>query len=206
MSVCGTGFLVQFPIFLQSVQHFHDFVANAAEAGLVAAEAGEDAGFVVEGAEGEGVADVYAAGFELVFDVGFAAADFDLEEGGLVGPDAVEAPAGGDELFHQVGFEGIAGLELDEVEVAEGAEVVLGLIFEEDAAGGESMGDAGGVGAGAALGGDGTAGFGAIGAGRIDASLGRHGGPPGSGAHLRVAGMRVARGVLLGGRPNFASR
>jgi hypothetical protein len=172
---------VQFPIFLPGVQHFHDFVANAAEAGLVAAEAGEDAGSVIEGAVGEGVADVRAAGFELL-EVGFAADDFDFEEGGLVGPDAVEAPAGGDELFDEVGFVGIAGLEVEQVHVAEGEEVVLGLVVEEDATGGESMGDAGGVGAGAALGGDGTAGFGAIGAGRIDASLGRHVGPPGSGA------------------------
>ncbi|HXN46999.1 MAG TPA: hypothetical protein VN893_10195 [Bryobacteraceae bacterium] len=162
---------MQFPNCSEGVQLFCEFVAGSAEAGLVAAEAGEDAGFVEQGAEGEGVADVGAAGLELLFDRGFAAADFDFEEGGLHGRDAVEAPAGGDELFDQVGFVGIGGFEVGHEEVAEGDEVLFGFVSEEDAAGCEAVGDRGHVGAGAAFGCGGSAGLGAVGARSVDSLL-----------------------------------
>jgi len=74
---------VQFSNCANVVQLFREFVAGAAEAGFVAAEAGENAGLVEQGAEGEGVADVVPAALELLLDLGFAAADFDFEEGGL---------------------------------------------------------------------------------------------------------------------------
>jgi hypothetical protein len=54
----------------------------------------------------------------------------DFEEGGLHGQDALEAPAGGDQLFDQVGLVGVAGLEVVHEEVAEGAELFLGFISE----------------------------------------------------------------------------
>ena len=60
----------------------------------------------------------------------------DFEEGGLVGPDAVEAPAGGDELFNEVGLVVIPGFEVGAEHVAEVVEFLLGFVGEEDAAGG----------------------------------------------------------------------
>jgi len=118
--VRGTRFFIQFPVCAGGVERLDDLVADAAEAGLVAAEAGKGTGLVVEGAVGEGGADFVAAGAELLFDLGFAAADFDFEESGLHGPNAVQAPARGDQLFDEVGFEGVAGLKVGKVEVAEG--------------------------------------------------------------------------------------
>jgi hypothetical protein len=40
----------------------------------------------------------------LFFDFGVAADDFVIEQGGLDGPEAADAPAGGDHLVDQVGF------------------------------------------------------------------------------------------------------
>ena len=134
--VLGIRSFVQFSERAEGVQLLGEFLAGAAEAGLVAGEASEDAGLIEEGAEGEGVADVVAAGLELLIDFGFAAGDLDFEEGGLVGPDAVEAPAGGDELFNEVGLVVIPGFEVGAEHVAEVVEFLLGFVGEEDAAGG----------------------------------------------------------------------
>ena len=139
--VRGTRFFIQCPVCAGGVERLDDLVADAAEAGLVAAEAGQDTGFVEERAEGEGRADFVAAGLELLLNFGFAAADFDFEEGGLERPNAVQAPAGGDQLLDEVGFEGTTGLKVEQAELAEGAEVLLGLVLEEDAAGGEAWVD-----------------------------------------------------------------
>lgn len=121
MFVCGTRFSEQLSICAGGVERLGEFVADVAEAGLVAAEAGKGTGLVVEGAKGEGSADFVAAGAELLFNLGFAAADFDFEESGLEGPNAVQAPARGDQLFDEVGFKRVARLKVGKVEVAEGS-------------------------------------------------------------------------------------
>jgi hypothetical protein len=67
-------------------------------------------------------------------------------------------------LADEAELDGGLGLKLGEVGVAEGAEVVLGLGFEDDKVGGEAVGDGGALAAGAALGCDGSVREGAIGA------------------------------------------
>jgi len=175
VSVRGTGFLVKFPIFQQRGEELESPAAFGAEAGLVAVEALEGAGFVAEGLVGDDDAGFGGADFELFEDLGFLAVHFVVDEGGLEGQDAVEAPADGDELIDEVALGTGLGLIFGQVVFAKGVEFLLGFVSQDEPAGGESVGEAGGVGAGAALGGDGSAGFCAVGARRIDASLGRHG-------------------------------
>lgn len=139
--------------------------------GVVTVEVGEGAGFVAEGAEGEGSA---ACGVVFLADFGFLARHFVVEEGGLGGEEAEPAPAGGDKQIDEPAVDGGCRLELVEIGLAEGAEVVLGLVWQDDLAGAEAVGDGGGPAAGESLGGFGTAGAGAVGAGRIDTALGRH--------------------------------
>ncbi len=89
--------------------------------------------------------------------------------------DAVEPPAGADQLIDEVELRAGLGLVVGQVGFAKGAELLRGFVSEDELVGGESVGEAGGAGAGAALGGDGSAGSCAVGARGIDASLGRHG-------------------------------
>lgn len=100
----------------------------------------------------------------------------EIEEGGLEGEDAVVAPADGDQSIDEVELGAGLGLVVGQAGFAKGVELRFGFAFEDELASGESVGEAGGVGAGAALGGDGSAGSGAVGARGIDASLGGHGG------------------------------
>jgi hypothetical protein len=151
-------------MFVAGGEGLQSAVVGALEVGLVPIESGEDAGFAAEGAEGEGDAGVVVADLELLADVGFLAGDFVVAEGGLDGGGAVQAPTGGDEFPDEVELEGGFGLELGEVGVAEGAEVVLGLGFEDEGAGGEAVGDGSGLAAGVARGGDRSVRAGAIGA------------------------------------------
>jgi hypothetical protein len=173
--------VVKFPIFEASFQKNEGSSEFGAEAGLVAGEALEGTGFVAEGLVGDGGADIGAAEVELFLDLGLLAADLELEEGGLEGQDAVVAPAAGDQLIDEIELGAGLGLVVGEVLFAEGVEVLLGFVFEDEPVGGESVGEAGGAGAGAALGGDGSAGSGAVGARGIDATLGGHGGSWGRG-------------------------
>ena len=139
-------------------------------------EAFEAAGIVAEVLVGDGGADVWAQALVLLVDLGLLADNLELHEGVLEGDDAVEAPAGGDQVIDEVEAGAGLGLVLVEVFFAQGVELLLGFAFEEDLVGGESVGEAGGAGAGEAVGGDGSAGFGAVGAGGLDAFLGGHGG------------------------------
>jgi hypothetical protein len=138
------------------------------EAGVVAIEVGEGAGFVAEGAEGEGE-------FEFLPDAGFLAGDFGIVEVDFEGPEAVQAPAGGGEQVDECELEGGFGLEFGEVEFAKGTEFVRRLVREDDLAGGEAVGERRGLAAGESFGGLGSAGAGAVGARGIDAALRGHG-------------------------------
>ncbi len=141
----------------------------------MAVEALEGAGFVAEGLVCDDGAGFGGADFELLGDLGLLALHLEIEKRGLEEQDAVEPPAGGDQLIDEVELRAGLGLVVGQVGFAKGAELLLGFVSEDELVGGESVGEAGGVGAGAALGGDGSAGSGAVGARGIDASLGRHG-------------------------------
>jgi hypothetical protein len=66
------------------------------------------------------------------FDSGRVAVAEEVEGGGFVGADAVEAPAGGGEVVDEVEFNGVGGLEVVEVGVFEGLEALAGLVVQED--------------------------------------------------------------------------
>jgi hypothetical protein len=165
VSVYGTGTLLNFFIF--ALQGLAGGFTDVVEVSLVPIEDGEDAGIVAQGAEGEG-------GFEILAGAGLLAGDFGIEEIDLQGPEAEQAPAGGGEAVDEGEVAGGLGRELEEVALAEGAEFVLGLVGEDDSAGGEAVGEGGGLAAGAACGCDGTARACSVGAGRSDAALRRH--------------------------------
>ena len=101
-SVYGTGTLVRFSIFAAGGEHLERAVVVALEAGLVAIEGVEGAGFGAQGAECEGGAGLAVADFEQLVDLGFLAGGFGVEEGGLNVGGAVQAPLGTDELVDQV--------------------------------------------------------------------------------------------------------
>jgi len=168
--------VVKFPIFEASFQKNEGAAELGAEAGLVAVEALEGAGIVAEGLVSDDGAGFGGADFELFEDFGFLEVHLAVEEGGLEGQEAVVPPADGDQLIDEVALGAGLGLVVGQVVCAKGIELLLGFVSEDEPAGGESVGEAGGVGAGAALGGDRSAGSGAVGARGIDASLGRHSG------------------------------
>jgi hypothetical protein len=143
---------LRFSFFAAGSEHLECAVVGTLEVGLVTIEGGEGPG-LVQGAEGEGGAGILVADFELFVDGGFLAGGFEVEEGGFDGCGAVQAPIGGDELADEAELGGGLRLKLGEVGVAEGAELVLGLGFEDDGAGGEAVGDGGGLTAGETLGG-----------------------------------------------------
>lgn len=177
---------------------FEGAVEGAGVAGLVAVEGGEDAGLVAQGAEGQGGAGLVGADFEFLLDPGFLAGHFEIEEGGFEGGGAVHAPLGGDELEDEGVVNDVGGLEVGEVGVAEGVEVVFGFGLENDGgAGGEAVGEGGVAAAGEALGGDGPVGASAIGAGRGDAALRRHGNLLGARV-VRADVGRITRGCAAG--------
>ncbi len=191
-----TGFFMQFLILELGVQELQGAVDLGAEAGLVAVEALEGAGIVYQMLVSDGGAGLCVADLELFADLGFLASDLVIHEGGLEGQDAVVAPAGGDQLIDEVEPGAGLGLVLGQVFFAQSVELLLGFAFEEELAGGESMGERGGTGAGDTLGGDGSAGPGAVGAGGINAFLGRHGAPSGGCPGAGISGVpewRVAR-------------
>jgi len=162
--LCVAGFMVKSLIFELGVEEFHGAAELGAEAGFVAVEALEGSAIVYQVLVGEGGLGLVAADLEDGADFGLLANHLIVHEGGLEGDDAVEAPAGDDQLIDEVEAGAGLGLVIGEVFFAEGGELLLGLVGEGDLFGGESVGEAGGAGAGASLGGDGSAGFGAVGA------------------------------------------
>jgi hypothetical protein len=164
VSVFGTRTLVRFFVFGRDGEGIEGAVVGALEAGLVAIEGGEGAGFVAQEAKGEGGAGLVVADIELHFDLWQLAGHLDVEESGFHIDGAGQAPAGGDELVDQEEVAGGLGLELGEVGVAKGAELVLGFGFEDDGVGGEAVDDGGVLAAGESLGGDRSVRKGAIGA------------------------------------------
>jgi hypothetical protein len=148
-----------------------DAVAGAAEVGRVAIEDDEDAGIVTEGAEREGGLGFVGTDGKVLLYLWPLAEHFEVEEGGFDGPDAIEAPAGGDQFVDEIGLDEVAGLELDVPGLLEGLEAVLGFAGEDDAGSGEAVGHRAERGAGAAFGCDRSVRLGAIGAIRINLLL-----------------------------------
>jgi hypothetical protein len=179
--VIGTGFVFAIFRFAAALEGDEQALAGAAETAFVAAEGGEGAGVVAEGAEGDGGADLVVDDVVILFDLRLLVGHFEVDEGGLDGPDAIEAPAGVDQLVDEVEVVAVFGLVLGEVAVAQAGEVLFGLAGEDDFARSEAVSEGVHGGAGAAFRGDGALREGAVGARRIEFSLGRH------------FGMRVAR-------------
>src|ERR1700690_385963 len=157
------------------VEEFQGAAGLGAEAGCVAVEAFEGAAIVYQVLVGDGGLGLGAADLEHGANFGLLANHLVLHEDGLEDQDAVEAPAGDDQLIDEVEAGGGLGLVLGEV-LFHGVEVLSGFGFEDDQVGGEAVGEAGAAGAGAAFWGGGGAGFGAVCAGGIDAFLAGHGG------------------------------
>ncbi len=170
MFVFGIGFLLQifFFAFAEAAEGFESAVDGSGEADFVAVEQGEGWGVVAEGFEGEGGASGFVNEFELLIDTGALPGRFEIEEGGFEGPDALEAPAGDDDLVDQVGLELVGRDELVDVGLAEAFESLSGFVLEDDDAGAESVGDGVAGRPGASFGCFGPAGLGSIGAGGLD--------------------------------------
>ncbi len=178
---------------------FEGAVEGASVARLVTVEGGEDAGIVAQGAEGQGGAGLVVADLELLLDEVLAAGHFEVEEGAFEGGGAVHAPPGGDELDDEGLFDDVGGLEVVEVGVAEGVEVVLGFGFEDDGcAGGEAVGEGSVAAAFESLGRDRPVGACAIGAGRVFTALRRHGKPPCGARGSAPDERRITRGGAAG--------
>jgi hypothetical protein len=128
LGFCVTGFMVKFLIFELGGEESDGAAELGAEAGFVAVEAFEGAGIVAEVLVGDGGANVWAATLELFVDLGLLALHLELHEGALEGDDAVEAPAGGDQVIDEVELGAGLGLVMGEVFFAEG--VVLLVRFE----------------------------------------------------------------------------
>jgi hypothetical protein len=111
-----------------------------------------------------------AADLVLPGDLGFLLVDFEIDHRGLDAGDTEKTPADGHEFVEEIPVDEGFGLELEDIALAEDAEVLLGLVREDGAAGVEAVGDGGGVRTGAALGGFGTVREGAVGAGSIDST------------------------------------
>ena len=162
------------PAVAPGFEELQNAVVDALEVGLVAAEGCEDAGFVAESAVGDGGAGFGVADLEFLLDLGFLALHFEIEERDFEGDGAVQAPAGGGERVDRVDLEAGFGPEVEDVSLAEGTETVHGLIAEDGAAGGEAVGEGGGLAAGEAFGGDGSARARSVGARCGDAALRGH--------------------------------
>jgi hypothetical protein len=96
-------------------------VVVAGEAGLVAAGEGEGVGFVGEVPEGAGA--TFALAGRPVAGAGLLL-DFVIEEGGFDAGVAAEAPLGGDGLLDEVDFNGVGGLETEELGLAQSPETI----------------------------------------------------------------------------------
>jgi hypothetical protein len=112
-----------------------------------------------------------------------------FEHFGFEGPGAAEAPVGGCELFDEAVFEIVDGGEALEEDVAEGFEVLGGLVADEDLFGEQAMADGIGGSAGLAFGGDGSGGSGRVGAVGLETFFGDfHDGRGSPSFGIRVAG------------------
>ena len=154
-----------FAIFAAGLETLEEPVVGAANTAFVAVEDAEGSGVVAEGLEGQRAAGFDIADRELLFDGGLLVVEFEVEQGGLDGGDAQESPAGGDEFIELVEVGASLRLEIDDVGLAEGAELLFGLVSEDGTARVEAVGDVGGVGKGPALGGFGPVRERAVGAG-----------------------------------------
>ena len=94
--------MVKFLICELGVEEFHGAAELGAEAGFVAVEAFEGSAIVYQVLVGEGGLGLVVADLEDGADFGLLANHLIVHEGGLEGDDAVEAPAGGDQLIDEV--------------------------------------------------------------------------------------------------------
>jgi hypothetical protein len=196
----GGVFGVKFAVggeFLELEQGQEGAAIDEVEAGFVAMDEVETAGIVGQGGEGGGEAfGLRGGGMEVVF-------EFLIEGGGFDGPEAAQAPDGGDHFLDQSLSGEIGGGEAAEEILVEFAESVGGLVGEEDAVGQNAVAEGIEAGAALALGGFGAAGAGAVSAGGADAAFGggRFGGGRLGGDGLcgwRLGGWRLG-GWRLGG-------
>jgi len=152
--------------FFELEQALEGAAIDQVEAGFVAMDEVETAGIVGQGGEGGGETfGIRGGGMEVVF-------EFLIEGGGFDGPEAAQAPDGGDHFLDQRLSGEVGGGEAAEEILVEFAEGVGGLVGEEDAVGQDAVAEGIEAGAALALGGFGAAGAGAVGAGGADAEFG----------------------------------
>jgi hypothetical protein len=165
----GGVFGVKFAVggeFLEIEEGLEGATIDQVEAGFVAMDEVETAGIVGQGGEGGGEAfGLRGGGKEVVF-------EFLVEGGGFDGPEAAQAPDGGDHFLHQSLSGEVGGGETAEEIFVEFAESVGGLVGEEDAVRQDAVAEGVEGRAALALGGFGAAGECAIGAGGADAAFG----------------------------------
>jgi hypothetical protein len=189
----GGVFGVKFVVggeFLELEQGQEGAAIDQVEAGFVAMDEVETAGIVGQGGEGGGKAfGLRGGGIQLVF-------EFLIEGSSFDGPEAAQAPDGGDHFLDE-GLGGkVGGGETAEEILVEFAEGVGGLVGEEDAVGQDAVAEGIEGRAALALGGFGAAGECSVGAGGADATFGgwRFGGDGLGGGRLgrkRVGGEKV---------------
>jgi hypothetical protein len=148
-------------------EEFEGAVDGSGEAGFVAVKEGEGAGVIGEGFEGEGDARGLVDFLEFAFDFGALPGDFAIEEGGFEGPGAFEAPAGDDDLVHEIGLDLVTGREVGDIGIADPLEALRGFVFEDSDLGVQPVGGGVAGGFGFTFDGFGPAGFGSIGAGGL---------------------------------------
>ncbi len=152
----------------QAEERIEDAFAGAAKLRLVTAEQIQSAGIVTQGAEGKRGTGWFVYGFVLLIDGVSLFRHFEVEERCLDGPDALHAPAGGDQLLDETGLDFALRVELREIRFEQLLEVGFGFIGEDDGAAGEAVLDGVLRGAGTAFGGNRSAGPRAVGAGGFD--------------------------------------
>ena len=173
MFIAGIRFLLHFSVsaFCEiGFELIDEAVVGAADAGLMAAEGSEGGRVLVEGAVSQGATGVGVADRVGLSDLGFLLVDFEIDHGGLDAGNAEKTPADGHEFVEEIPVDEGFGLELEDITLTEGAEVLLGLVREDGAARVEAVGDGGGVRTGTALGGIGTVRERPVGAGSSDAT------------------------------------
>lgn len=144
-------------------------VLKAKVAGIALEQVERVAGAVDQRLKGDGGAEEFIGGFELLLHGGLGAQHFGIDPGGFDVPEAAETPAGGGHFFDEEGFRRGGGLETVEEGLGEFAEVLFIFIGEEHGAvGGEAVAEGVVAGAGFAFGSDRSTGFGAVAAGGFD--------------------------------------
>jgi hypothetical protein len=120
-------FVLQFFVFEllipQAEERIEDAFAGAAKLRLVTAEQVQSAGIVTQGAEGKRGTGYFVYGFVLLIDGVSLFRHFEVEERCLDGPDALHAPAGGDQLLDETGLDFALRVELREISFEQFLEV-----------------------------------------------------------------------------------